>query len=46
MVFSKSLDKFADLECELSEWANFASFFDSIRVIRKFAAFALRILRL
>jgi hypothetical protein len=44
MVFSKSLDKLADLEREQREWANFANSFEFIRAIRKFAAFALGIL--
>ena len=44
MVFSKSLDKLTDLERELREWANIANFLGFIRVIRKFAVFALRIL--
>jgi hypothetical protein len=46
LVFPMSLDRLADLERELREWANFTNFLGLIRVIRKFAAFALMNFRL
>jgi|GEM_PF-5804239 len=46
MVFSKSLDKMADLEREYREFTNGANKLKEICEIRLFAVFALGILRL